>query len=222
MICEEYVVIPTYHHHFLCWFLLPHQHGSEVHTASHWNVSRLAYQCDDQTRYGPVTYRLKVCSCMPCSFSISTRYSPSSSCFTLEKPRMILSGPAVQLLHLGSVARSLEHCGRWVRSAWDYRTSQPTLNHVTWGMGSPRMSRTKKALSPSVAETLSAGFTYFGSFPLAARGVEALSQSWDTELVIFRPRLSKQQHATHRLLLRLWIILKLKSRNTLSKSVREC
>ena len=115
MICEEYVVIPTYHHHFLCWFLLPHQHGSEVHTTSHWEVSRLAYQCDDQTRYGPVTYRLKVCSCMPCSFSISTRYSPSSSCFTLEKPRMILSGPAVQLLHLGSVARSLEHCrqGGW-------------------------------------------------------------------------------------------------------------
>ena len=58
-----------------------------------------------------MTYKLNVCSCMPCSFSISTRYSPSSSCLTLEKPRMILSGPAVQLLHLGSVARSLEHWG---------------------------------------------------------------------------------------------------------------
>ena len=39
------------------------------------------------------------------------------------------------------------------------------------------MSRKKYALSPSVAETLSAGFTYFGSLPLAARGVEVLSQS---------------------------------------------
>merc|ERR1719495_2476746 len=105
-----------------------------------------------------VTYRLKVCSCIPCSFSISTLYSPSSSCFTFWNPRMICPGPLVQLLHLGSVARSLEH-----------------LNHVIVGIGSPTMSRKKKALSPSVAETLSAGFTYFGSFPLAARGVEVLS-----------------------------------------------
>merc|ERR1719192_1344041 len=107
-----------------------------------------------------VTYKLNVCSTIPCSFSISTLYSPSSSCFTFWNPRMICPGPLVQLLHLGSVARSLEH-----------------LNHVIVGIGSPTMSRKKKALSPSVAETLSAGFTYFGSFPLAARGVEVLSQS---------------------------------------------
>ena len=126
-----------------------------------------------------MTYKLNVCSCMPCSFSISTRYSPSSSCLTFWKPRMILSGPAVQLLHLGSVARSLEHWGGEGRvSSQQTQPAGLTLNHVTWGMGSPRMSRTKNALSPSVAETLSAGFTYFGSFPLAARGVEALSQSW--------------------------------------------
>ena len=57
-----------------------------------------------------VTYRLNVCSCIPCSFSISTLYSPSSSCFTLENPRMIWPGALVQLLHLGSVDRSLESC----------------------------------------------------------------------------------------------------------------
>ena len=85
------------------------------------------------------------------------------------------SGPALAPRLCGEVLGALQAGG--VRSAWNYITSQPTLNHVTWGMGSPRMSRTKKALSPSVAETLSAGFTYFGSFPLAARGVEALSQS---------------------------------------------
>ena len=52
-----------------------------------------------------------------------------------------------------------------------------TLNHVTVGMGSPTMSRKKKALDPSSADTLSAGFTYLGSFPLAAKGTEVLSQS---------------------------------------------
>ena len=41
------------------------------------------------------------------------------------------------------------------------------------------MSRKKKALDPSSADTLSAGFTYLGSFPLAARGVEVLSQSYN-------------------------------------------
>ena len=64
---------------------------------------------------------------------------------------------------------------------WGLPDHQLTLNHVTWGMGSPTISRTKYALSPSVADTLSAGFTYFGSFPLAARGVEALSQSYSGE-----------------------------------------
>ena len=46
-------------------------------------------------------------------------------------------------------------------------------------MGSPTMSRKKKALDPSSADTLSTGFTYLGSFPLAARGVEVLSQSYN-------------------------------------------
>ena len=144
-----------------------------------------------------MTYKLNVCSCMPCSFSISTRYSPSSSCLTFWKPRMILSGPAVQLLHLGSVARSLEHWGG-VREGWEYRRHHDhhhlTLNHVTWGMGSPRMSRTKNALSPSVADTLSAGFTYFGSFPLAARGVEDLSQSWRETVIREQTKLTEHYY----------------------------
>merc|ERR1719384_3057619 len=59
-----------------------------------------------------VTYKLKVCSCIPCSFSISQRYSPSSSCLTLENPRMICPGPLVQLLHWlgGQVFGALEPC----------------------------------------------------------------------------------------------------------------
>ena len=86
-------------------------------------------------------------------------------------------GPALAPRLGGQVFRALG--GREGRvSSQQTQPTGLTLNHVTWGMGSPRMSRTKNALSPSVAETLSAGFTYFGSFPLAARGVEALSQSW--------------------------------------------
>jgi len=69
-------------------------------------------------------------------------------------------GPFVHCLHLGSVVRSLD-----------------ALNHVTVGIGSPTMSKKQNAFSPSVEENLSEGSMNFGSFPLAASGMEAFSQS---------------------------------------------
>ena len=149
----------TYHHNFLCWLLLPHQHGSEVHATSHGDVQA------EQVLLHPML----ILDLAPVLSLVLLLH--------LGEPEDDLSrsvGPALASWFCRQVFGTLKK--KYLEKIKNFHI-QLTLNHVTVGTGSPTMSRKKKQLFPSSEDTLSDGFTNFGSFPLATRGDEVFSQS---------------------------------------------